>query len=706
EAPHGTFVLDEESDRPMVFVGGGTGFAPLKGQIEHALHEGIERPMTLYWGVRSRRELYLPDLPEKWAAEHPNFRFVPVLSEPDDDWEGRTGFVHEAVVAGRADCVNPDHRGTKAAAHAHALLGAGESFEVWVRFSDRRQEAPFEDFEDVFERRIAEADEFYDAIHRPTLEEDARRVQRQAWAGLIWTEQFYHYSVELWLDGDPAMPEPPPRRKGGRNADWRTHIYNVEILSMPDKWEYPWYAAWDLGFHMVVQAMIDPDFAKGQLKLLLREWYQHPNGQLPAYEWDFGDANPPVHAWAAWRVYQIDRELTGEADTTFLERIFHKLMLNFTWWVNRKDHDDNNVFQGGFLGLDNIGVFDRSKPLPTGGHIDQADGTAWMAMYCLNMMRIALEIARTKPAYEDVATKFFEHFVYISYALSHMGKDTHEDASIWDGRDGFYYDVLHLPNGNVVPLKIRSLVGLVPLFAVETLDQELLDQLPDFRRRMEWFLTYRPHLVENMAPLTRPGVGGRLLFALPDRSKLARVLTRLVDPDEFLSPYGIRSLSKYHEQHPYTFRVDGQTYTVRYEPGESRSGLFGGNSNWRGPVWFPTNYLLIESLRKYDLYYGEGLQIEYPLGSGEKMRLSQIADKISQRMAKLFKKDDAGYRPAHGDTGFYREDPACQDLVLFHEYFHADTGVGLGASHQTGWTALVAKLIQECAGGETCITGE
>ncbi|MGC9523208.1 MAG: MGH1-like glycoside hydrolase domain-containing protein, partial [Anaerolineae bacterium] len=381
---------------------------------------------------------------------------------------------HAAVVHGQTNHVKPERRGTKAAAHARAVVPPGEMLEVRVRFTNEALDAPFESFEDVFDQRIAEADAFYDALHHPTLDEDARRVQRQAWAGLIWSGQFYHYSVELWLDGDPAMPKPPLERKRGRNADWRTHLYNVEVLSMPDKWEYPWFAAWDLAFHTVVQAMIDPAFCKHQLKLLLREWYQHPNGQLPAYEWDFGDVNPPVHAWAAWRVYHIDRERTGTADTVFLEQVFHKLLLNFTWWVNRKDVDDNNVFQGGFLGLDNIGVFDRSKPLPTGGRIDQADGTAWMAMYCLNMLRIALELARTKPAYDDVATKFFEHFIYISYALTHLGQDSRQEASLWDDRDGFYYDVLHMPNGNVVPLRVRSLVGLVPLFAVETLDPKLL----------------------------------------------------------------------------------------------------------------------------------------------------------------------------------------------------------------------------------------
>jgi hypothetical protein len=610
---------------------------------------------------------------------------------------------HTALIEGDRSQINPDQHGTKAAAHAHFDVAPGESVEVHVRFCPDEQHHPFADFETVFERRIAEADAFYDAIHATRLDADARRIQRQAWAGLIWTQQFYHYSVELWLDGDPAQPTPPASRKDGRNAEWRTHLYNLEVISMPDKWEYPWYAAWDLAFHTVPIAMIDPDFAKYQLLLLLREWYMHPNGQIPAYEWNFSDVNPPVHAWAAWRVYQISYDQTGEADTVFLERVFHKLLLNFTWWVNRKDHDENNVFQGGFLGLDNIGVFDRSKPLPTGGHIDQADGTAWMAMYSLQMMRIALELARTKPAYEDVATKFFEHFVYISYSLAHMGRRNNHDISLWNAEDGFYYDVLHMPEDQVITLRVRSLVGLIPLFAVETLEPELLDQLPNFKRRMDWFLQYRPHLVENIASLTTAGEGGRLLLALTDRDKLTRVLARMLDPDEFLAPYGIRSLSKYHAGHPYTFYADGESHTVRYEPGVSRSGLFGGNSNWRGPIWFPTNYLLIEALRKHHRYYGDSLKVDMPYGSGEKLPLNAVAQALSQRLARLFTLNDDRRRPAHTDIPILNKDPACRDLILFHEYFHAETGAGLGAGHQTGWTALVAKLLQECAGGETCV---
>ncbi len=607
---------------------------------------------------------------------------------------------HSAIVQGRYDAVNPERRGTKAAAHIHAIVLPGKSLEIWGRFAAPFRGEPFSDFSDACALRIAEADAFYDAVHASGLPCEERRIQRQAWAGLIWTQQFYHYSVELWLDGDPDQPPPPPELQRGRNRDWR-HIYNVEILSMPDKWEYPWYAAWDTAFHMVPMAMIDPDFAKDQLTLLLREWYQHPNGQIPAYEWHFSDVNPPVHAWAAWRVYHLEHAIRGVPDPEFLERVFHKLLLNFTWWVNRKDHDGNNVFQGGFLGLDNIGVFDRSKPLPTGGHIDQADGTAWMAMYCLNMLHIALELARHKPAYEDVASKFFEHFVYISYALAHMGR---QGVGIWDPTDGFYYDVLHTPNESVVPLKVRSFVGLVPLFAVEVIEPETLDELPGFRRRMQWLQEHRPHLVEHIAPLTRLGEGGRLLLALANRDQLVRVLGRMFDPDEFLSPYGLRSLSRYHERYPYTFHADGESYTVGYEPAESRSGLFGGNSNWRGPVWFPTNYLMIESLRKLDLYYGNSLTVELPRGSGRSVRLSQAADELARRLGDLFRKDETGRRPVNGQSRLYHESAPFENLILYHEYFHGDTGEGLGAAHQTGWTALVAKLLQECAGGETCVS--
>ncbi len=616
------------------------------------------------------------------------------------NWPNVTPYVKDginnAVVHGRTDLVNPAQVGTKVAAHFQAIVPPGETFTVQVRFSHLPHDDPFGDFDALFEQRIGEADEFYTTIQRPDLSEDEQRVHRQALAGVLWTKQFYHYSVELWLEGDPSQPSPPDGRLHGRNSDW-AHIYALDVLSMPDKWEYPWFAAWDLAFHTVPIALIDPEWAKRQIILLLREWYMHPNGQLPAYEWAFGDVNPPVHAWAAWQVYKITRDVTGQADTAFLERVFHKLLLNFTWWVNRKDHDGHNVFQGGFLGLDNIGVFDRSAPLPTGGHMEQADGTAWMATYCLNMLAIALELARTRPAYEDVATKFFEHFIYIANAFYDMGG---HGISLWDEQDGFFYDVLHTSDGGFVPLKVRSFVGLIPLFAVETLEPDLLERLPRFQRRMNWFIKYRPRLVSNVCSLTMPGEGDRRLLAIVSKGKLARVMRRMLDPAEFLSDYGLRSLSKYHADHPYSWRVGGQVYTVPYEPAESSTGLFGGNSNWRGPIWFPINYLMIEALRTYYRYHGDSFTVELPRGSGNWVTLDGAADELSRRLARIFLRDEArgSRRPVFGSDEIFQSDPHWRDHILFYEYFHGDSGAGLGASHQTGWTALVAKLIQDCGG--------
>ena len=595
--------------------------------------------------------------------------------------------IHEAVVHGRLERVNPAQVGTKVAAHFQAVVAPGEAFTVRVRFADVPHSAPFADFEAIFEQRRAEADAFYAAIQPPTLSADERRIHRQALAGLMWSKQFYHYSVELWLQGDPAQPLPPEARRHGRNADW-THLYNMNVLSMPDKWEYPWYAAWDLAFHAVPIALIDPEWAKRQLILLLREWYMHPNGQIPAYEWAFGDVNPPVHAWAAWQVYQ----LTGGNDTVFLEKIFHKLLLNFTWWVNRKDVDGHNVFQGGFLGLDNIGIFDRSKPLPTGGHLEQADGTGWMALYSLNMLTIALELARSLPAYEDIATKFFEHFIYIADAFYHIGG---RDITLWNEDDGFFYDVLHTPDGALTPLRIRSFVGLIPLLAVQVLDPQQLEALPNFRRRMDWFLTYRPHLTAHIAPLLERGAHGDYHLAIVDRDKLSRILTRVFDAGEFLSDYGLRSLSRAHAADPYQCRVGDETYTVRYEPAESRSGLFGGNSNWRGPIWLPINFILIEALRKYHHHYGDTLQVEVPVGSGQRMSLREAADELSRRLVRIFLRDEEGRRPVFGGETLFQRDPHWRDYPLFYEYFHGDNGAGLGASHQTGWTALVANLLQQ-----------
>ncbi|MBL6983748.1 MAG: glucosidase [Anaerolineales bacterium] len=601
--------------------------------------------------------------------------------------------INDTVVNGELERVNPKKTGTKAAAHFHTNLAPGETFTVQVRFSDREQDNPFEGFDNIFTQRIQEADNFYAAIQNPDLTADERNVQRQAFAGLMWSKQFYHYGVEMWLDGDPVGPPPPEVRKRGRNKGW-THLYNLDVISMPDKWEYPWYAAWDLAFHTLPIAMIDPEWAKRQIILMLREWYMHPNGQIPAYEWAFGDVNPPVHAWGAWRVYKIARNVTGVADTDFLERVFQKLLLNFTWWVNRKDADGNNVFQGGFLGLDNIGVFDRSAPLPTGGHMEQADGTAWMGMYCLNMLAIALELARTRPAYEDMATKFFEHFIYIANAINGQ----FGEQGLWDDVEGFFFDVIHSPDGHNIPLKICSFVGLIPLFAVETLEPDLLEKLPRFKRRMDWFIKYRPHLVENVASLIEPGVGNRRLLSLVSQTQLARVLEHMLDEERFLSDYGLRALSKEHQEQPYSFEVDGQVHTVSYQPGESTTGMFGGNSNWRGPIWLPVNYLMIEALQKFNHYYGDELQVELPFGSGKKTSLDDVAAEISCRLTKIFLRDNAGQRAFYGDNPIFQNDPHWRDQILFYEYFHGDTGVGLGASHQTGWTALVAKLIQQSGG--------
>jgi hypothetical protein len=516
-------------------------------------------------------------------------------------------------------------------------------------------------------------------------------VQRQAFAGMLWSKQMYYYDIEQWLSGDPDTQPALTFRRRGRNYDW-AHLHNFDVISMPDKWEYPWYATWDLAFHCIPLALVDPQFAKRQLELMTREWYMHPSGQLPAYEWAFGDVNPPVHAWATWRVYKIDAKQQGCPDRDFLEGVFHKLLLNFTWWVNRKDADDNNVFQGGFLGLDNISVFDRSAALPTGGHIDQADGTSWMAAYCLVMLKIALELARENPVYQDTATKFFEHFLRIAHAMADCGGRGH---SLWDEDDGFFYDALHLSDDRIISLKVRSLVGLLPLFAVDTIEPDVLASMPDFERRMRWFVDNRPHLAGNVAAIDVPGAGQRRLVSLLTRERLVRVLSRLLDRDEFLSDYGVRSVSRHHQDHPYTFYVDGQAHTVNYQPAESESGLFGGNSNWRGPIWFPINYLIIESLQKYHHYYGDTLKVECPTGSGQEMTLDEVATELSRRLIRLFLCDENGQRPIYVGQPRFQTDSHWHDLILFYEYFHGENGAGLGASHQTGWTGLVAKLIQQ-----------
>jgi hypothetical protein len=601
---------------------------------------------------------------------------------------------HDYVVKGDRAAVNPEQKGTKCAAHYALTVSAGGSVRLRLRLTRTPTSEPFEPFDGILEQRREEADEFYGDLQQQLSDPETRAVQRQALAGMIWTEQFYNYDIREWLSGDPAQPPPPPQRLHGRNSDWE-HLNNADILSMPDKWEYPWFAAWDLAFHCVTLALIDPEFAKAQLVLLTREWYMQPNGQVPAYEWNFGDVNPPVHAWAAWRVFQIDRRCRSDCgDLFFLERVFHKLLLNFTWWVNRKDPEGHNVFQGGFLGLDNIGVFDRSRPLPGGGHIDQADGTSWMAMCCLNLMRIALELSLHNPVYQDMATKFFEHFLYIARAMTRVGGDGSQGVSLWDEQDEFYYDVLHHGDGRAIPLKVRSLVGLTPLFAVETLEPELLDRVPKFKKRLEWYLNYRPDLAALVSRWYEPGRGERRLLSLLRGHRMKCLLRRMLDENEFLSPHGVRSLSRYYRDHPYVFNCAGQALTVRYVPGDSDSDMFGGNSNWRGPVWFPVNYLLVESLQKFHHYYGDDFKIECPTGSGRFVTILAVVDELTRRLTGLFRRDGQGRRPADGVGAPFPASPPGRDPLLFNEYFDGDTGRGLGASHQTGWTGLVAKLLQ------------
>jgi len=596
---------------------------------------------------------------------------------------------HDYVVGGRQDAVAAECCGTKVAGHYRLELPPAGRKVVRFRLSQGTLAQPFHDFDNIVAARRYEADEFYAELQAEISDADARLVQRQAFAGMIWSKQYFGYDVRRWLLGDSGQPPPPEARKHGRNADW-DHLVNDEVISMPDKWEYPWYAAWDLAFHCIPLALIDAEFAKQQLVLLTREWYMHPNGQLPAYEWAFGDVNPPVHAWAAWRVYQLDRKQSGKGDLKFLERIFHKLMLNFTWWVNRKDAEGRNVFQGGFLGLDNIGVFDRSRPLPTGGFINQADGTAWVAMYSLNLMRIALELARHNDVYEDIASKFFEHFLHIAEAMTKIGG---EEQGLWDETDKFYYDVLCIPGSPPLPMRIRSIVGLIPLFAVEVLEPELLDRLKGFDARLRWFLEHRPDLAALVSRWQETATDERHLLSLLRGHRMKKLLARMLDETEFLSSYGIRALSRQHLEQPFELDVHGEVFKVNYQPGESESGLFGGNSNWRGPIWMPVNYLLIESLQKFHHYYGDDFKVECPTGSGRYLTLLEIADELSRRLCRLFLRDDSGRRPVLGDNQLLQNDPHFRDYVPFYEYFHGDSGRGVGASHQTGWTGLVAKLL-------------
>jgi len=630
--------------------------------------------------------------------------------------------INDFIVHGKTDAVNPAQIGTKAAAHYQFTIPPGKSETVRLRLTRMRDygegmipgepmrkhrtrskaerfaeraarssEDWFADFDAIFDARKREADEFYAELAPSALSDDHKAIQRQALAGMLWSKQFYHYVIERWLDGDPGQPPPPEQRKHGRNAEWR-HLYNERVMSMPDAWEYPWYASWDLAFHCIPLALVDPHFAKGQLDVILREWYQHPNGQIPAYEWAFGDVNPPVIGWAAWRVYLIERKQKGKGDRAFLETIFHKLLINFTWWVNRKDSQGKNIFEGGFLGLDNIGVFDRSAPLPDGGHLEQSDGTAWMGMFSLNMMRMALELARENPVYENIATKFFEHFLGIAGAMNNAGG---KGIGLWDEEDEFFYDVLHMPDGRYFPLRVRSLVGLMPLLAVEVIEPELLDALPGFKQRLEWHLVNRPELCSLISRWEEPGAGERHLIALTRGHRMKALLRRMLDPNEFFSDYGVRSVSKYHKEHPYVLDVHGDQRVVSYQPAESETGLFGGNSNWRGPIWFPINYLLIESLQKFHFYYGDDFKVECPTGSGNFLPLNEIANELSNRLIKIWLRGSDDRRPFARMSGGALRNEQDRERYWFHEYFHGDTGAGLGATHQTGWTGLVAKLIQQ-----------
>src|SRR3989441_4163831 len=651
-----------EPERPSLSGGEGGGHAVIEG--EHATLgarwlycDGSPELVFTDNDTNARRLYHLPN-PRPWVKDS----------------------INDYVVGGKKDAVNPERVGTKAAALYRVTLAPGQSVVTRLRLTNSPiPGGPFgREFDVLFGQRLREADEFYEAIIPKKLSDDARNVMRQAFGGLLWSKQFYHYDVARWLQGDPTGPATSAERMRARNHEWR-HLYNEDVVSMPDKWEYPWYAAWDLAFHTIPLALVDPDFAKAQLVLFLREWYMHPNGQIPAYEWAFGDVNPPVHAWAAWRIYKIEKRIRGTADRGFLERVFHKLLLNFTWWVNRKDPEGKNVFQGGFLGLDNVGVFDRSAPPPTGGCIEQSDGTAWVGMFCLNMLAIALELAQDDPIYEDMASKFFEHFVYISYAMNNIAG---EGVELYNREDGFFYDVLHLPDGRILPFRVRTMVGLIPLFAVETLEPDVESSLPKFHRRMMWFLANRAELRDHVVRTDTPGGGTRRLLSLVSGVRLASVLSYLLDEREFLSDYGIRSLSRHHRDHPYVLAIDGSEHRVEYEPAESQSGVFGGNSNWRGPIWFPVNYLLVEALQKFHHYYGDDFLVECPTGSGTMRTLWQITEELSCRLTHIFLRDPHGRRPVFGSNEAFQTNPDFRDYLLFHQYFHGDSGPRLGAGHQ------------------------
>ncbi len=661
-------------------------------------NEGMERPqlkkskdnaIKVHSELYGDRYLYF-DGGEEFLFTENDTNSLRLYGTPNDVPYVKDAF-HEYIIHENKLSVNPDMQGTKATKVYRVSVEPGGTTTLKMRLTPNGQSPDFgKEFDDIFAQRIKEADEFYAEV-TPGIDEDDRRIQRQAFAGMIWSKQLYYYVIKDWIEGDDLQPTPPEARKHGRNRKWK-HFDSLVIFSMPDAWEYPWFASWDLAFHCTTLALIDPNFAKHQLLLLLQERFMHPNGQIPAYEWNFEDVNPPVHAWATYQVYKIDYHKTGKKDTEFLERVFHKLLMNFTWWVNRKDKNDEDIFGGGFLGLDNIGVFDRNVQLPDGMTLEQSDGTSWMAMYCLNLLTIALELAQIDSVYEDTATKFFEHFLLIAQAMNEMGD---QNFRLWDPEDLFYYDIMKLSDGSAHYIKVRSLVGLIPMLAVCVIEPSALAKLKKFKERMDWFLQYKPELTENIDFSYLPGQGERLLFSLVPRARLTRLLRKALDENEFLSPYGLRAVSKYHEAHPYSFNLGGQNFTIDYQPAESKSGLFGGNSNWRGPIWFPINYLIIEALQLFDRYFGDDVQVECPTGSGKKMNLKEVSLELQTRLRAIFRQDKNGHRPVFGGSKKFQEDPHWNKHILFYEYFHGDNGAGIGANHQTGWTGLIAKTIDE-----------
>ncbi|MBS0625484.1 MAG: glucosidase [Verrucomicrobia bacterium] len=610
-----------------------------------------------------------------------------LFNTPNDSIYVKDSF-HDYVIQDRQEAVN-FHSGTKAAPHYKLHIGAGQTAVIKLRLASTQNKSPFTDFDTLFSKRIGEADAFYKRVTPFPISDDMRSVQRQAFAGLLWNKQTYHYVVSEWLDGDPSEPPPPENRKKGRNAEWR-HLYASDVFSMPDKWEYPWFAAWDLAFHTVTLALIDPEFSKRQLLLLTREWYMRLDGQLPAYEWDFSDVNPPVHAWAALRIYEIEWAKYGKKDRDFLERMFQKLTLNFTWWVNRKDDNGRNIFEGGFLGLDNISAFNRSTgPIP-GAILEQADGTGWMAMYCLNLLQIALELAIDDPVYEDMATKYFEHFIAIADAINNIGGQT---DGLWNGESGIYNGLLTLPDGKQIRMTADTLVGIVPIYAVAASDPKKGHKFPDYRRRFDWFIKHRPELVERIVDVEKLQIDGKVLLSIASPFKVRKMLEKLLDEQQFLSPFGIRSVSKQLAEHPISLEIGGKKFCLNYEPAESTTPLFGGNSNWRGPIWFPLNFLLIESLQRFHFYLGDDFKVECPAKSGRELTLWEASIELSQRLVNIFLKDKSGRRPVYGGIDKFQSDPNWKNYILFHEYFHGDNGAGLGASNQTGWTGLTAFLI-------------